>query len=372
LFMVKILLTSDIHFGADIENTPVSEEHRLKTFRKLIYLARSHNLLLIAGDLFHNNEINEYLINIIKTEFQSLRESGVEIIITPGENEFTENPALLSGLNASKIFSDPDDLSPFKFTGEDQNIYIYGLPAADMRNISGIKKKPGNGFHIGLFHTDFYLNEGKSSNVRVLSKEDIAGLKLDFYALGHNHQFKLFKSGGRYIGAYPGSPEAVTYSETGDRYSLSLSIKDDEIFQIKRLTVNSVKLQNIVLDCSLFDSPGSMLQTLDEKKSADTIIKLLMTGRRNFKLDPDEISSFEKECLKLIIEDKSIPAIELFTTDFAEEKSLRGEFFSILDEKMKSKSIPADIDLNILSELLDKVVNSGLYTLEDLCSYWNA
>ncbi len=372
--MVKILLTADIHLGSDIEKLAVSEDFRLKTFKKLSFLAKSHDLMIIAGDLFHSNSINEKTIDFVADEFKSLRESGVEIIYTLGEHEQSGNDtSLLSRLNVSKMFSDSEDISPYHFVKDNQEIFIYGLPVDSKYDISEIKKISEYGFHIGLFHADFYFNEvNKTTKIRMIDKEDIMSLNLDFYALGHNHQFKLFKSNGRYIGAYPGSPEAVTFDENGDRYALSITVNDNEIYQIKRLTVNSLKLESIVFDCTSSNDFNSILQILDEKKSRDKILKIQLNGKRNFKLDRGDITRINNENKDIYIEDKTSPTINLFISEFADEESLRGEFFSILAKKIKNNEFPPEIDTDILSNIIDKIINSGSYTLEDLCSYWNA
>ena len=372
--MVKILLTADIHLGSGIEKLNVPEDFRLKTFKKLISLAKAHDLMIIAGDLFHGNCINEETANMVSAEFKALRENGTEIIYTLGEQELgSDGTPLLSGLNVSKMFSDSEDILPYQFSKDGQEIYIYGLPAYSKHDISEIKKVSEYGFHLGLFHADFYINEERrTSKVLTLEKKDIMSLDLDFYALGHNHQFKLFKSNGKYIGAYPGSPEAVTYDEDGDRYVLSVSLKDNEIYQIKRLTINSLRLESMLFDCSPSDDLETVLQTLNEKKSGDKIIKVQLTGRRNFKLDHSDLTKINSENTNIYIEDKTSPTIKLFIDEYAGEETLRGNFFQILDMKIKNKEIPQKVDTDVLSEIINKIINSGSCTLEDLCSYWNA
>jgi DNA repair exonuclease SbcCD nuclease subunit len=372
--MAKILLTADVHLGSDIENLTVPESYRLKTFKKLSYLAKSHDLFIIAGDLFHSSSIIESTLDFVANEFKNLRESGVEIIYTLGEHELNGNDtSLLSRLNVSKMFADTENISPYQFIKDNQEIFIYGLQANSKYDISEIKKKSEYGFHIGLFHADFYFNEdNKTSKIQMIEKEDIMSLNFDFYALGHNHQFKLFKSNGKYIGAYPGSPEAVTFDENGDRYALSITVEDNEICQIKRLTVNSIKLDSIVFDCTSSTDLNSVMQIINEKKSADKILKVQLTGKRNFKFDHSDLNKINSENKDIYFEDKSIPTINLFINEFANEESLRGEFFQMLDKKMKNNELPAEIDIDILSAIIDKIINSGTYTLEDLCSYWNA
>jgi DNA repair exonuclease SbcCD nuclease subunit len=370
--MMKILLTSDIHLGSE----EIPESFRLKTFKKLSYLAKSHDLFIIAGDLFHSNGINEKSVNFVANEFKNLRESGIEIIYTLGDYELNGNDlSFLQKLNVSKIFSDDGDSSPYHLARDNQEIFIYGLPACSKRDISEIKKISNNGFHIGLFHADFNLNESgetKQNKISIINKENIISLNLDFYALGHNHHFKLFKYNGRYIAAYPGSPEAVTFNENGDRYAISLTIKDNEIYQIKRLTVNSAKLDSMEADCSQWSDTSFITNILKEKNSIDSVLKLKLTGKRNFNLDRSEINKLYTEFKNVFIEDTSMPTINVFINEFAGEESFRGEFFGILDSVIKKNELPANVDKNILSDIFDKVINSGFYTLEDLCNYWNA
>ncbi|MBN2402586.1 MAG: DNA repair exonuclease [Spirochaetes bacterium] len=372
--MVKILLTADVHLGSEIERLAVPEDYRLKTFKKLSFLAKSHDILIIAGDLFHENSINERTVNFASEEFKNLRDCGVEIVYTLGEHELNSNDtSLLSGLNVSKMFSDTGSLEPYQFTKDNQQIFIYGLPAYNTHDITGIKKLSEYGFHIGVFHADFYnTEENKTPKIRMIEKDDIMSLNLDFYALGHNHQFRLFKSNGRYIGAYPGSPEAVNFDENGDRYALSITIKGNEIHQIKRLTVNSLKLESFIFDCTNTGNFNSVMDVLNEKKSEGKIVKVQLTGKRNFKLDREDILKINNENKHIYIEDKSFPTINLFLEKFADEESLRGEFFNILKWKIKNNELPPEIDMDIFSGIINKIINSGSYTLEDLCSYWNA
>ena len=163
--MIKILLTSDLHLGLglDNENSPVSDSSRLKTLKKLVYLAKSHDLFLIAGDLFHQTGLNDETMDIVRKEFDDLRKNGVEIIITTGEQETDKqgNDSVLSDINATKVFFDTEKLIPYKYTKDNQDVFIYGLPAYSKFNISGIKKISDKGFHMGLLHADFNFHEEK-------------------------------------------------------------------------------------------------------------------------------------------------------------------------------------------------------------------
>ena len=86
---IKILLTSDIHLGLGGAGAPVPEKARMNTFKRIVSLAREHDILLIAGDLIDCVALDKETLDVIRAEFNGLRESNVEILLTPGPGELT-------------------------------------------------------------------------------------------------------------------------------------------------------------------------------------------------------------------------------------------------------------------------------------------
>ncbi|MDY6933118.1 MAG: DNA repair exonuclease [Spirochaetota bacterium] len=352
--MIKILLTSDIHLGHRNDDFYVSEDARMKTFKRITSLAKEHDLLLIGGDLFDYPNIGKELIDFVAEEFQNIRDNDVEIVYTLGENELYEDgsiPNFLLNLNTNHLFSRIEH-SPYCFSKKNQQVFIYGSPSRKI-DFSQIRRKAEGGFHIGLFHVNFVLNdECIDSNISTLHRRDIKSLDLDFYALGHYHHFKVFKSMGRIIAAYPGSPEATSFGEKGDRSVLSIIVDDNEISQIKMFTVNSTIVNETFIDCCKPDAHNTLCEVLENNKSFQTIIKIILFGKRDFNIDSQIIEGYEREYLKILVEDNSYPSIDLLIKEFENENSLRGEFFSILKERIAQKEMPPDIDLMNLSEIL--------------------
>lgn len=370
--MVRILLTSDIHLGIDSEKTLIPEQARISTFKKICMQAKEHDLLLIAGDLFNSNEIPQEIAEIVSREFGILAENNTKIVFTPGERELDESGKIspgLKNLNISHVFSGAEDDRVYAFERNNQNIYIYGIPAINEGNFSGIKKESQNGFHIGLFHTEFSLeNLSNDSKVCILQKNDIKSMNLDFYALGHLHLFKLFKFQNRIIGAYPGSPEATAFGEEGDRYILSLAVENNEIYQIKRLTVNSLRLKEINFDCAKLQSISPISQYISENKSVKTILSINLTGERKFHLDMNELLNLSNEYYRLRLIDESVPSIDFLIEEFRKENTIRGEFFTLLKKRIETNNMPAGIDLKGLAHILYGITQKGYYAPEEwLC-----
>ena len=369
--MIKILLTSDIHLGIKSDNPPIPEEERINSFNRITKFAKEHDLLLIAGDLFDNTNIDDNILDLVSKEFMYLRENNVEIICIPGENELNSYgsiPDFFLNLNLSHLFSDLD-YSPFTYEKNQQKIFIYGLPASKKIDISKIKRVSEKDFHIGMFHANFIFQDYNDiKNIYKFTSQDVKSLNLDFYALGHHHQFKLYKSHDQIIGAYPGSSEATSYEENGNRYALSVIISNNEIKQIKGLIVNSVIIKETIIDCNKYKDPNEIYKILEDNKSSNMIIKIILKGKRNFKFDYNIIDEYKKKYLNLVFSDKSQPSIDFLIEEYQNENSLRGEFFNLLQEKIANDEIPKQIDIDKLSEILNQSAKNGLYSPEDwLC-----
>jgi DNA repair exonuclease SbcCD nuclease subunit len=370
--MVKILLTSDLHIGMKGGSTPVSDSIRIITLKKIISLARDHDMLMIAGDLFDSPEISSETADIVASEFGKISGEGVRIIFTPGEGEMKDDshiPSFIHGLNITHIFNDPTYSIPYQFTIDGQKIFVYGLPASDRAVLSSIKRYRGKGFHIGLFHVDLNLEEDSSiQGTRILHKNDMKSMNLDFYALGHNHQFRMYKYLDQIIAAYPGSPEATAFTEGGDRFVISIMVDNNEIIQIRRISVNTVRLRELVINCGEISGSDDIARALEAGKSGKDMLKLILKGVRKFRIDNEAIGKYKNEFVNLLIDDQSIPVIDLLIEEFGNDGTLRGEFFNFIRERVEKNEWPAHIDITMLSDILNRITRDEVYRPEDwLC-----
>ncbi len=373
--MIKILLMSDMHMGATIPETGISDSVRMDTLRKILSLAAEHDILIIAGDLLEGPFSDTYTFMQMNTELQSVLDSGIDIVYTAGESEFHNIPNLSNLLHipATHSFLNSNDHSPVRIEKNGTLLYLYSQPALDTRDITSIKKCDKRGFHMGVFHIDF--NPGDASEESIvykLPREAIKSLQLDFYALGHNHNFKLYKYQNRIIGAYPGTPEATSPDETGDRYVLSITISDSDITQIKRLAVNTLLLEELHLDCARMNSQVELVNTINAAASPRTVLRVRLTGRRSFPVD-GIFNALQDKCADFRLTDDSIPDLHLMIMQHASEQTLRGTLLKNLQGKIKNNEHPKDIDQHILSEILHKIHTSNNCIPEEwLCISRNA
>jgi DNA repair exonuclease SbcCD nuclease subunit len=374
--MVRIILTSDLHLDTPDRDSPVKNRERIATFRKIVTLSKEYDILLIAGDLFDAPDQKDETIAEASRLLSTLRASGTKVLFAPGDRDTKKagQSSKVLSLPFDKVFADSSpDHSPFFFRKDGQTIYIHGAPASSGIDLTAIEKKPDDGFHIGLFHARFDRENNETCDtVPSIRKDEIRSLKLDFYALGHSHSFRLYKYADRIIGAYPGSPEAVSDIETGDRYVLSLAIENNTLSQIKRLTINTVSLIRHTIDCSQ-SSREEVLQFLEVTASARNALQLTLTGTRSFPLPFQIEQSFTSRYYSLEIQDRSTVPLDLLVSELEKENSIRGSFFSMLRERLDRSAFPGDIDKEELAMILGKMTRSGITHSEEwLCALFNA
>lgn len=370
---IKILFMSDIHLGMGNGEIHIPDYARASTFRRIAAIARDHDILLIGGDLVDGGRVGSEVIDLVESEFRALRNAKTEIIYTPGTGELGPDGSahpFVKDFNASCIFSSLTDSTPYLYMKDGQKLYVYGVPATSGYDISRIRKISDEGYHVGLFHVDFDFDSDRSDvPVYRIQKNEIRALGLDFYAFGFNHNFRMFKILDRIVGVCAGSPESTSFGETGDRYVISIIIRENRLYQIKRLTINSMKLHESRIDSAGLVTMGPLKELLENNKSKKSIQRLVLEGSRDFVLRLDELQKYRSEFFKLDIVDQSVPTIDALIEEFQYENTLRGEFFKLLKEKIDGNGMPHDIDMKDLAVSLAAVTRDGFYNLEDwLCN----
>ncbi len=351
---IKILLISDLHLGMEKENPFISGEERLSTLKRITSLAGKHDILLVAGDLIHDENIDSRYYESIEKEFSSLIETGIEIFYTAGPGELTSrnkiNPAI-SEISTTFTFSDDRNQSMAK--SSKGNIFIYGLQSRSISREWDITKAEIDGFHIGLFHADFNPQNNGSPDTESIKKDDIKKMNLDFYALGKNHNFKMFRLSNRIIGAYPGSPEPYSIDETGDRFAISMEIEDNAIGNIKRIAVNTAKILSEEIDCSTVINQNTFIEKIKSTYPYRSLVNITLTGERDFLIENNFNAVLSEHFRGLKITDISLPSLKVMIEENIEGDDLKDVFFRTLKEHINdpaAKKFRSGIIAEIISQ----------------------
>jgi hypothetical protein len=367
--IMRILITSNIHLGLDQPQGPLPKQARITTIKKIMALAKSHDLLLIAGDLIQRGTEDREIMKLLYNELSALKEQNVETVLTPGFGEMGSNNELrndILDLPFTRVFSDHSTVNTYTLMKKPQLLTIYGVPAAANEDFSRLEKTSEKGFHLGLFYAKFDpIGNSASSDIPVINRSTIKRLNLDFYALGYSHHFKMFKVHNRIIGAYAGSPEAASPSETGDRYVISLTIEKNAIKNIKRLSVNTYSIDEKEVDCGTYSSTEELRNAIIELSSKKSCCKLTLKGLCDYHPGKDDFTDLKDYFYSLETVLDYSTSLKALIAEYGKEHSLRGDFFQILRSMNEDRVIPSDVHEDYLTRVLTRIIVKGSGALEE-------
>ena len=223
---IKVLHTGDIHLGygfdGDYEYIRTRRKELRETFSYIIELCRqeSVDVMLIAGDLFHNDCPDEELVSFVIQELKKIED--VIVMIAPGNHDYYIEGSYYDRINTlcNNVFVFDGDMDYYEFNIKNQVVRIYG---AGFR--SGIVREslmkqriiPKDiSISLGVFHGTISGQENKN-NYNPISVKQIESNNFDYLALGHIHKQTNVLNAGMSNYAYCGCPEGLSFGTQGTK-----------------------------------------------------------------------------------------------------------------------------------------------------------
>lgn len=369
---IKILLTSDMHLGKEFCLPDESKTSKYDTLNKIANLAISHDILLIAGDFINVHDLDNESSEIISGIFSDISNSGTEIFYTPGPVELNdENNIHEKILNLDKnIVFFQDEIQDKCHKSKHGDIYIHGIQAKSNYEASDILKKKENAFNLGLFHINFRPKLSQKNIPECLSRDDLKKMNFDFYALGMNHTFKMFRSMNNIIGAYPGSPEPCCFDESGDKFVISMTLNENSLEKTKRIAVNSNRINNASLNCQDFKDSSELIKMIEDAIVDNFVNIITLTGSRSMTIKETLEDYISKTDKKIKIKDNSIPSLEFQIEHLENENS---SFYNILLNKIEKEKLSSNLtEASYYLELTESLYHSfsgNQFPGEEYCTF---
>ena len=341
---MKIIHTGDIHLDSPFTSlSPIEAEKRRNALRSafssLILYAKTEkcDLFLISGDLFDDECITKDTASAICKEMASVPECS--FIITPSNHDpYTSSSpySLISWPENVFIFS-KSTLSYVEI--ERLGVRIYGSayledtkPPFSDGEISCINDGKIN---ILMHHGD--LNT-PSSPYCPISTAQIEKSGFDYVALGHIHKGSEIMTAGKTKYAYCGCLEGRHFGECGYKGAIVGTISKDSV-NLKHVRFSSKRYEVIKCDVTGAESFSDIILPLNEKCSAfgeDTFLRIELEGivSEDFQCDTDALRALITRPSYLEVKDSTLALLNV--SKLKEDKSLAGEFYRALEEKLFS------------------------------------
>lgn len=339
--MIKIVHCADIHLGAKLdslykiagENITYKRRYETrKAFSNIIEFVKTKkvDLLLIAGDLFENNYVDEVLVSETINLLKQIPETYVAI--SPGNHDcfyynsiysrytWPENTIIFSGEMEQVVL-------------DDIGVKLCGAGFLDVyQEESMFKTCPinDNYLNICVIHADI-VSRITDSKYNPVTVDMIGNSGFEYVALGHIHKrTEPVCSNGTYY-AYSGCPQGQGFDELGDKgiYYIEMT-KDHFAYSYVKTSIRDNCIEEInIAECNNNNDVIELIYSKIGKYNnfEENLYKISLVGEIDFDID---IVSIEKQLMEKIyfvhIVDKVTDEIDY--EKLSREKSLRGIFVS--------------------------------------------
>lgn len=369
--MIRILHTADLlldySFAGNDELAELRRSDQLRTFEKLINLAIKNevDLMVFAGNLFATPRPEPKLIESVCKGLQRLVDRQIVPVVLPGGLDGIPTPDNIYRLTSipGLLLSDLKSLQqPITLDVKSSMVHLYGFAwgnDGDSTGLSSMTRLDKPGIHIGILQAG---SDGDQSDYFcALPAVDLDMLRswgLDYVALGNCRNWREFANEDEVQGVFPGTPEAVSFRETGPRYCALVTL-DGETMKLEKLPANSRTLEEAEIDISGFENTETIAEAIGEHSHPETVFRAVLKGEPSVLPDLEKLrTSLADRFARLEIEDRSV----LLEGRFPDILRQRGKPFSRLLEEAEHLRSQATESKDL--HLLDEAFRTALKRLE--------
>lgn len=346
---IKILHCADFHIGAQNYYLRTKAKQRrseiLMTLEKIVNICKNEHieLMLIAGDLFDSNHIENSAIRQVKHLFAEIPDTF--IAISAGNHDYitSDSPYVTSKWPANvHIFG--TEMESVVIPQKDVRVWgnSFSTPYLERPLIRNIDIPNDGLINIMVMHGDF-VSENQSSKYNPITKSNLSYSGMDYVALGHIHQSSSVHQVNRTFFAYSGCPESQGFDETGLKgvytgtvskgyCNLSFRPVQYRICITMQVDITGLKTQN-----EFIDAVYAKMKNNYGEKYKDNIYRITFTGTLQASVPIDFIQielKLSEEIFFVQVRNYTRPDINL--EELASEMTLKGLFVKKMLEQLNS------------------------------------
>ncbi|MBW3660028.1 MAG: metallophosphoesterase [Gemmatimonadetes bacterium] len=366
---VRLVHIADVHLGAPLANfgdyARQRRSEQQEAFRRAVdaALAARAQVVVIAGDFFDTFRPEPAAVELARRELGRLEEAGVKVFGVPGTHDslgYAECVYRHESLPFHHFFDRPTFEDPVRLEVEGVPVTIYGI-AYDPRRTGGgwktLSRTGEEGIHVAVVHAACRFNPEwpiAEEDLPFLERE-LSGFGMDYIALGHYHNLRIFEAGGRVVGAYSGSLEGRDWTERGPRHVLVVEWDEPGAAP----TVRPVEVHSRLMDVREVDVTGAadeeeMIAAVESACDAERLWKATLVGEPEVIPRPRTIeASLASRYGHLRVEDRTSMVASHVLEQRREEETVRGEFFRRLVDRRETAE-------GRTAEVVDRAIKLGL------------
>lgn len=358
---MKFVHLADLHIDAKFDSLNtidgLAQKRRIEQRKAIKEIAEyikenKIELLLISGDLYEQKYIRKSTIEYINKIFEEIPDT--KIFISPGNHDpYIKNSFYTTYKWAENVHIFNDNIEKIDFKG----IHIYGYGFTDFyckqSKIEEIEIEEPEDINILVTHGSLDGGSDELREYNPLKQAKLKELGFDYIALGHIHKPYYNEEKNQKI-FYPGSTISLGFDELGKHGILTGNIEKNEL-EVEFKPIDKREYKEVEIDISEINSNEETIEEIEKLSlKENNLYKLILTGKRYFQLNIEEIKKIIQAENIVKIKDKTKLGIDI--NQIASENNIRGIFVKNMLEKKEKE--------NLDDEFIEKAIEIGLEVLE--------
>ena len=352
--MIRVLHTADFHLDKEFfpENPKLSalrKKEQQALFANVMMYVRDQkvDVMLVSGDLLDRTVPTEETGRLLLREFENTPDT--EIFISPGQNDPMRPGSFyaVSSFPQNVHIFDAEKLS--YFTVDRLNLTVYGYAFCHRKlsrsPIPALPEIDPSRFNLFCACGSLYEKEG----VPCFTEELIARSGMDYLAFGGDHAASELQSAGSSYYAVAGSPEGLSFEETGRKGVRIVAMEKaggELLLRSRDVPFSRRRFEKIALDAEgLSDGKelvGRLAAAMREiEANGDTLIEATVTGKVpvSFRLRQEDFSKLAEKVCWLSLKDETV----MVCGEEAGDKSFKGVFADMVKKKTGDELLRSEI-----------------------------
>ena len=361
---MKFIHIADIHFDSPFVNLSDRENlgdikrlEQRRVFKKVIEYIKEQdiNFLFIAGDVYEHQYIRKSTIEYINELFKEI--PNTKIFISPGNHDPYIKNSYYNQFQWNEnvhIFSSKIE----RVELEDVDIYGYGFDDFYCTNcgIANLEIQDKTKTNILVIHSTIDGANLEEKQYNSIPKKLLLEKGFDYVATGHIHKLDYDTEENQKI-VYPGSLISLGFDELGKHGMIVGEINEtNKELKTEFIPLSENDFEEIEFDVTECISKDELIEKINDIDIADNqLIKVILTGKRNFEIDKYEL--YKLLTNERVIKIKDHTRIQYDLEKIANNHTLKGLF---VKEILKEKENAGEEEL----EIIEKAVEIAFDALE--------
>ncbi len=351
---IKLLHTSDLHIDWLFSKfNPQARKVRRKELIQVLDIIANLAIdekvdgVMVCGDLFHSNRIDKHSLVEVWLRLEKMTNQGIKVFLLPGnhDNELADAIATLGEAN-SDIFVFAKELNYLQVI---PGLHLYGM-AYDSSNripFSQLNKRSEKGFHVAMAHGTVKSMPMIKDNYGLILPEELAACGMDYVALGHYHNLQDCST-GTVQAFYCGSPNTLSFDNTGERYVNLIELSDGEV---KVTPINMPTRPYKLVECNVTGKTlADIYREVEAVADAKACVKIILKGIIDFEIFPLAIrlqEQFADRFFHLEIDEGTV----LLPDVDHQDQTIKGIFIRKIHERLNSPELDDEQRVIVLEAL---------------------